>query len=177
MASKDYKIYGSGGRNKNLRLDDGLRAMQEQTTRMTNALKQQELQNRIQSQAFTSGLEKKAKKEADNRRELQKLEEERPREMRKASIKQNYDTKIKSLRRQAEEYDKLSGVWANLSPTLAKNAQDLFESTEKYLGHTDAIKKFNDMQADGTLDKTFQMFEAVKGNADTMGIANEQYQA
>lgn len=33
------------------------------------------------------------------------------------------------------------------------------------------------MQADGTLDKTFQMFEAVKGNADTMGIANEQYQA
>tara|TARA_R100001224_G_scaffold50026_3_gene28872 strand:- start:1287 stop:3815 length:2529 start_codon:yes stop_codon:yes gene_type:complete len=177
MASRDYKIYGSGGRNKNLRLDDGLRAMQEQTTRITNALKEQELQNRIQSQAFTSGLEKKAKKEADNRRELQKLEVETPRKMRLNSIKQNYNTKIKSLERQAAEYDKLSGVWAGLSPTLAKKAKDLFESTEKYLGHTDAIKKFNDMQADGTLDKTFQMFEAVKGNADTMGIANEQYQA
>ena len=177
MASRDYKIYGSGGRNKNLRLDDGLRAMQEQTTRMTNALKQQELQNRIQSQAFTSGLEKKAKKESDNRRELQKLEVETPRKMREKSIKQNYETKIKSLERQAAEYDKLSGVWAGLSPTLAQKAQDLFESTEKYLGHTDAIKKFNDMQADGTLDKTFQMFEAVKGNADTLGIANEQYQA
>lgn len=73
MASKNYTVYGSGGRNKRLKLDDGLRAMQEQTTRMTNALKEQELQNRIQSQAFTSGLESKAKKKQTTEKSCESL--------------------------------------------------------------------------------------------------------
>ena len=101
--SKNYKRYASGGNSKNRRLDDGLRAMQVQNDRQVQALERLEVQNRIQSQAFTSGLEKKAAKEADNRRLLNDLEVKKPREMREKSIKQNADVKIKSLERQAIE--------------------------------------------------------------------------
>ena len=68
-------------------------------------------------------------------------------------------------------------MWAGLSPTLAKNAEELYNATEKYLGHTDAIEKFNDMQANGTLEKSYKMFDKVKGQAGTMDVANEQYKA
>ena len=61
--AKDYKVYGSGGKQRNRRLDDGLRAMQFQTDRQVNALQKLEAQNRLQSQAYISGLESKAKKE------------------------------------------------------------------------------------------------------------------
>ena len=105
--SKNYKRYASGGNSKNRRLDDGLRAMQVQNDRQVQALERLEVQNRIQSQAFTSGLEKKAAKEADNRRLLNDLEVKKPREMREKSIKQNEDVNIKSLERQAIENDKL----------------------------------------------------------------------
>ena len=105
--SKYYKRYASGGNSKNRRLDDGLRAMQVQNDRQVQALERLEVQNRIQSQAFTSGLEKKAAKEADNRRLLNDLEVKKPREMREKSIKQNEDVNIKSLERQAIENDKL----------------------------------------------------------------------
>jgi hypothetical protein len=70
--SKNYKRYASGGNSKNRRLDDGLRAMQVQNDRQVQALERLEVQNRIQSQAFTSGLEKKAAKEANNRKLLER---------------------------------------------------------------------------------------------------------
>ena len=47
--SKNYKRYASGGRNRNLRMNDGLRAMQEQSDRKVQALRGLEEQNRIQS--------------------------------------------------------------------------------------------------------------------------------
>ena len=175
--AKDYKVYGSGGKQRNRRLDDGLRAMQIQTDRQVNALQKLEVQNRIQSQAFISGLENKAKREAENRQLLNQLEDEIPRKLREKSLKRNAEITVKSLKDQAAENDKLAGVWAGLSPTLAKNAQDLFEATEKYLGHTDAIEKFNDMQSNGTLEKSYKMFDKVKGQAGTMDVANEQYKA
>lgn len=175
--AKDYKIYGSGGKQRNRRLDDGLRAMQIQTDRQVNALQKLEAQNRLQSQAYISGLESKAKKEYENRKLLNKLEDEEPRRMREKSIRRNAEIKVKSLKDQATENDKLAKVWAGLSPTLAKQGEDLFNATEKYLGHTDAIEKFNEMQANGTLEQSFKMFDKVKGQADTIGVANEQYKA
>ena len=175
--AKDYKVYGSGGKQRNRRLDDGLRAMQIQTDRQVNALQKLEAQNRLQSQAYISGLESKAKKEYENRKLLNKLEEEEPRKMREKSIKRNAEITVKSLKDQAAENDKLSQVWAGLSPTLAKQAEALYNATEKYLGHTDAIEKFNDMQANGTLEQSYKMFDKVKGQAGTMDVANEQYKA
>ena len=175
--AKDYTIYGSGGKQRNRRLDDGLRAMQDQSNRQVSALERLEIQNRIQSQTFTSGLESKAKTEAENRKLLREIEVVTPRKMREKAIKQNYDTKIKSLQRQADEQDKLAATWGKLAPSLAKSAEELVNATEKYLGHTDAIKRFNEMSADGTLEKSFQMLDALKGKADTIGVANEQYKA
>lgn len=175
--AKDYKVYGSGGKQRNRRLDDGLRAMQIQTDRQVRALEKLEVQNRLQSQAYISGLESKAKKEYENRKLLNKLEEEEPRKMREKSIRRNAEITVKSLKDQAAENDNLARVWAGLSPTLAKNAQDLFDATEKYLGHTDAIEKFNEMQSNGTLEQSYKMFDSVKGQADTIGVANEQYEA
>ena len=175
--SKNYKRYASGGNSKNRRLDDGLRAMQVQNDRQVQALERLEVQNRIQSQAFTSGLEKKAAKEANNRKLLNDLEVKKPRELREKSIKQNADVKIKSLERQAVENDKLSKVWAGLSPTLAKNAQDLFASTEKYLGKTEAIKVFNDRLEDGTYSKTMQLFDRAKKEGEELKLQNLRAQA
>ena len=175
--AKDYKVYGSGGKQRNRRLDDGLRAMQIQTDRQVNALQKLEAQNRLQSQAYISGLESKAKKEYENRKLLNKLEDEIPRKMRADSIKRNAEITVKSLKDQAAENDKLADVWAGLSPTLSKQAENLYNATEKYLGHTDAIEKFNDMQANGTLEKSYKMFDKVKGQAGTMDVANEQYKA
>ena len=173
--SKNYKRYASGGNSKNRRLDDGLRAMQVQNDRQVQALERLEVQNRIQSQAFTSGLEKKAAKEAKNRELLNKLEVQKPRQMREKSIKQNADVKIKSLEREAVENDKLSKVWAGLSPTLAKNAQDLFASTEKYLGKTEAIEVFNDRLEDGTYSKTMQLFDAMKAEGKDLDSQQARY--
>ena len=173
--SKNYKRYASGGNSKNRRLDDGLRAMQVQNDRQVQALERLEVQNRIQSQAFTSGLEKKAAKEANNRKLLNDLEVKKPRELREKSIKQNADVKIKSLERQAVENDKLSKVWAGLSPTLAKNAQDLFASTEKYLGKTEAIEVFNDRLEDGTYSKTMQLFDAMKAEGKDLDSQQARY--
>ena len=175
--AKNYKVYGSGGKQRNRRLDDGLRAMQIQTDRQVNALQKLEAQNRLQSQAYISGLESKAKKEYENRKLLNKLEEEEPRKMREKSIKRNAEITVKSLKDQAAENDKLAATWAGLSPTLAKQAENLFNATEKYLGHTDAIEKFNDMQSNGTLEQSYKMFDSVKGQAGTMDVANEQYKA
>ena len=175
--AKDYKVYGSGGKQRNRRLNDGLRAMQIQTDRQVNALQKLEAQNRLQSQAYISGLESKAKKEYENRKLLNKLEDEVPRKMQANSIKRNAEINIKSLKDQAAENDKLAQTWAGLSPTLSKQAENLYNATEKYLGHTDAIEKFNDMQSNGTLEQSYKMFDSVKGQADTMDIANEQYKA
>ena len=175
--SKNYKRYASGGNSKNRRLDDGLRAMQVQNDRQVQALERLEVQNRIQSQAFTSGLEKKAANEANNRKLLNELEVKKPREMRAKSIKQNAEVKIKSLERQAIENDKLAKVWAGLSPTLAKNAQDLFASTEKYLGKTEAIEVFNDRLEDGTYSKTMQLFDRAKKEGEELKLQNLRAQA
>lgn len=175
--SKNYKRYASGGNSKNRRLDDGLRAMQVQNDRQVQALERLEVQNRIQSQAFTSGLENKAAKEAKNRELLNKLEVQKPREMREKAIKQNADVKIKSLERQAIENDKLSKVWAGLSPTLAKNAQDLFANTEKYLGKTEAIEVFNNRLEDGTYSKTMQLFDATKAKGEDLKMQNLRAEA
>jgi len=173
--SKNYKRYASGGNSKNRRLDDGLRAMQVQNDRQVQALERLEVQNRIQSQAFTSGLEKKAAKEAKNRELLNKLEVKKPRQLREKAIKQNADVKIKSLEREAIENDKLSKTWAGLSPTLAKNAQDLFASTEAYLGKTEAIKVFNDRLEDGTYSKTMQLFGAMKAEGKDLDSQQARY--
>ena len=173
--NKYFRKYAKGGNPRFTQANDGLRAMQVQNDRQVQALERLEVQNRIQSQAFTSGLEKKAAKEANNRKLLNDLEVKKPRELREKSIKQNADVKIKSLERQAVENDKLSKVWAGLSPTLAKNAQDLFASTEKYLGKTEAIKVFNDRLEDGTYSKTMQLFDAMKAEGKDLDIQQTKY--
>ena len=101
--SKNYKRYASGGRNRNLRMDDGLRAMQEQSDRKVQALRGLEEQNRIQSRQRISDLESKESKEANNRKLLNEIEVQKPRQLREKAIKQNAEVRIKNHERQAAE--------------------------------------------------------------------------
>ena len=147
--SKNYKRYASGGRNRNLKLDTGLRAMQEESDRRVQALKGLEEQNRIQSRQRISDLESKEAKEANNRKLLNDIEVQKPRQLREKAIKQNAEVRIKNHERQAAENDKLAKVWAGLSPTLAKSFAGLVEQSELYRAKTGAIDDFNELIVTG----------------------------
>jgi hypothetical protein len=119
--------------------------MQEESDRRVQALKGLEEQNRIQSRQRISDLESKEAKEANNRKLLNDIEVQKPRQLREKAIKQNAEVTIKNHERQAAENDKLAKVWAGLSPTLAKSFEGLVQQSELYLAKTGAIDDFNEL--------------------------------
>ena len=174
--SKNYKRYASGGRNKNLRLDSGLRAMQEQANIKIQALKGLEESNRIQSRQFISDYESKENREAKNRELLNKVEVQKPRELREKAIKQNAEVRIKNHERFAAENQKLAQVWAGLSPTLAKSFSGLVEASELYMAKTGSIKEFNDLIESGKLAEISKLHSTLKGQANSQELMNLRYQ-
>jgi len=174
--SKNYKRYASGGRNRNLRVDDGLRVMQEQTDRKVRALKGLEEQNRIQTRQFISDYESKESREAKNRELLNKVEVQVPRKLREKSIKQNAEVRIKNYERQAAENDKLAKVWAGLSPTLAKSFEGLTKQSEEFLAKTGAIRDFNDLIESGKISEINKLHSTLKGKANSQELMNFRYQ-
>ena len=175
--SKNYKRYASGGRNRNLRLNDGLRAMQEQSDRKVQALRGLEEQNRIQSRQQISDLESKEAKEANNRKLLNELEVQKPRQLREKAIKQNAEVRIKNHERQAAENDKLAKVWAGLSPTLAKSFAGLVEQSELYRAKTGAIDDFNELIQTGKLAEINKLHSNLKGQANSQEFMNLRHEA
>lgn len=175
--SKNYKRYASGGRNRNLKLDTGLRAMQEESDRRVQALKGLEEQNRIQSRQQISDLESKEAKEANNRKLLNDIEVQTPRKLRENAIKQNAEVRIKNHERQAAENDKLAKVWASLSPTLAKSFEGLVQQSELYLAKTGAIDDFNDLIKSGKLAEINKLHSTLKEKANSTELMNLRYEA
>ena len=174
--SKNYKRYASGGRNRNLRVDSGLRAMQEQSDRKVQALRGLEEQNRIQSRQRISDLESKEAKEANNRKLLNEIEVQKPRQLREKAIKQNAEVRIKNHERQAAENDKLAKVWAGLSPTLAKSFSGLVEASELYRAKTGAIDDFNKLIETGKLAEINKLHSNLKSQANSQELMNLRYQ-
>ena len=175
--SKNYKRYASGGRNRNLRMDDGLRAMQEQSDRKVQALRGLEEQNRIQSRQRISDLESKESKEANNRKLLNEIEVQKPRQLREKAIKQNAEVRIKNHERQAAENQKLAQVWAGLSPTLAKSFAGLVEQSELYMAKTGAIDDFNKLIETGKLSEINKLHSTLKDQANSTELMNLRYEA
>ena len=175
--SKNYKRYASGGRNRNLKLDTGLRAMQEESDRRVQALKGLEEQNRIQSRQQISDLESKEAKEANNRKLLNDIEVQTPRKLRENAIKQNAEVRIKNHERQAAENDKLAKVWAGLSPTLAKSFQGLVQQSELYRAKTGAIDDFNELIQSGKLAEINKLHSNLKGQANSQEFMNLRHEA
>ena len=173
--SKNYKRYASGGRNRNLKLDTGLRAMQEESDRRVQALKGLEEQNRIQSRQRISDLESKEAKEANNRKLLNELEVQKPRQLREKAIKQNAEVRIKNHERQAAENDKLAKVWAGLSPTLAKSFEGLVQQSELYMAKTGAIDDFNELIETGKLSEINKLHSTLKDQANSQELMNLRY--
>ena len=173
--SKNYKRYASGGRNRNLKLDTGIRAMQEESDRRVQALRGLEEQNRIQSRQRISDLESKEAKEANNRKLLNQIEVQKPRQLREKAIKQNAEVRIKNHERQAAENDKLAKVWAGLSPTLAKSFAGLVEQSELYMAKTGAIKEFNDLVESGKLADINKLHSNLKSQANSQELMNLRY--
>ena len=175
--SKNYKRYASGGRNRNLKLDTGIRAMQEQSDRKVQALRGLEEQNRIQSRQRISDLESKEAKEANNRKLLNEIEVQKPRQLREKAIKQNAEVRIKNHERQAAENDKLAKVWAGLSPTLAKSFAGLVEQSELYMAKTGAIDDFNELIETGKLSEINKLHSTLKSQANSQDLMNLRYEA
>ena len=175
--SKNYKRYASGGRNRNLKLDTGIRAMQEESDRRVQALKGLEEQNRIQSRQRISDLESKEAKEANNRKLLNEIEVQKPRQLREKAIKQNAEVRIKNHERQAAENDKLAKVWAGLSPTLAKSFEGLVQQSELYRAKTGAIDDFNELIQSGKLAEINKLHSTLKGQANSQELMNLRYEA
>ena len=175
--SKNYKRYASGGRNRNLKLDTGIRAMQEESDRRVQALKGLEEQNRIQSRQRISDLESKEAKEANNRKLLNDIEVQKPRELREKAIKQNAEVRIKNHERQAAENDKLAKVWAGLSPTLAKSFEGLVQQSELYRAKTGAIDDFNELIQSGKLAEINKLHSNLKNQANSQEFMNLRHEA
>ena len=175
--SKNYKRYASGGRNRNLKLDTGIRAMQEESDRRVQALKGLEEQNRIQSRQRISDLESKEAKEANNRKLLNDIEVQKPRQLREKAIKQNAEVRIKNHERQAAENDKLAKVWAGLSPTLAKSFEGLVQQSELYMAKTGAIDDFNELIQSGKLAEINKLHSNLKSQANSQEFMNLRHEA
>ena len=175
--AKNYRRYASGGRNRNLKLDTGLRAMQEESDRRVQALKGLEEQNRIQSRQRISDLESKEAKEANNRKLLNDIEVQKPRQLREKAIKQNAEVRIKNHERQAAENDKLAKVWAGLSPTLAKSFEGLVQQSELYRAKTGAIDDFNDLIQSGKLAEINKLHSNLKSQANSQEFMNLRHEA
>ena len=173
--NKYYKKYASGGSFKNRQLNDGLRAMQQQTQIEIGGLETQAEQVRQQRNEHMKSLDRKASKEADNRAELYKLEVELPYKLRGAALDRNHQTQIKSLQQEAQMYKDRAKMWAQLTPTLSKTFAQLATDVETYINTKNAIKEFKIMDAEGSIGRMEQVYSKVIHESDTIGIANTRF--
>ena len=159
--NKYFRKYAKGGNPRFTQANDGLRAMQQQSKTIVDGLKTAALQQKQQDELMISGMDRKFKNEAENRKLLNEIEVETPFKLQKAALDRNKKSELKSLADQAKEYDNLAGVWGRLSPQLAKQFQGLAENTRDFVNTNNAIDDFNRISSDGTLDKIYYLYNKV----------------
>ena len=181
MATSKYlRKYAKGGNPRFTQVNDGLRAMQQQSKTIVDGLKTAALQQKQQDELMISGMDRKFKNEAENRKLLNEIEVETPFKLQKAALDRNKKTELKSLADQAKEYDNLAGVWGALSPQLAKQFQGLAENTRDFVNTNNAIDDFNRISSDGTLDNYYYLYDKVnEGTAydDAVNELSKNYKA
>ena len=181
MATSKYlRKYAKGGNPRFTQVNDGLRAMQQQSKTIVDGLKTAALQQKQQDELMISGMDRKFKNEAENRKLLNEIEVETPFKLQKAALERNKKTELKSLADQAKEYDNLAGVWGALSPQLAKQFQGLAENTRDFVNTNNAIDDFNRISSDGTLDNYYYLYDKVnEGTAydDAVNELSKNYKA
>ena len=126
---------------------------------------------------LTPEMESKEAKEANNRKLLNEIEVQKPRQLREKAIKQNAEVRIKNHERQAAENDKLAKVWAGLSPTLAKSFEGLVQQSELYRAKTGAIDDFNELIQSGKLAEINKLHSNLKGQANSQEFMNLRHEA
>ena len=159
--NKYFRKYAKGGNPRFTQANDGLRAMQQQSKTIVDGLKTAALQQKQQDELMISGMDRKFKNEAENRKLLNEIEVETPFKLQKAALDRNKKSELKSLADQAKEYDNLAGVWGRLSPSLAKQFQGLAQNTTDFINTNNAIDDFNRISSDGTLDKIYYLYDKV----------------
>lgn len=177
--NKYFRKYAKGGNPRFTQANDGLRAMQQQSKTIVDGLKTAALQQKQQDELMISGMDRKFKNEAENRKLLNEIEVETPFKLQKAALDRNKKSELKSLADQAKEYDNLAGVWGRLSPQLAKQFQGLAQNTKDFIQTNDAIDEFNKISSDGTLDKIYYLYDKVnagKAYDDTVNIRSKAFE-
>jgi len=176
MATKKYLTkYAGGGRNRNTRLDDGLRAMQIQSQTQTSALENRKAEQAKQAAQYSTGLDRAAKVAEQNRKLNREIEVEVPEKLRTEALKRNNLTEQRSAVTKRNEYNKLASVWQSLSPTLSKNFQELAQKTTDYYQTQAGIEEYNKLVEEGKIGSISTLYQKTESQVDYLKHAQNRF--
>jgi len=173
--AKNYKKYASGGRFKGSNISRaGIQQIQNQSQIVTGALESQKRQLKARDDMYTRDLGSKLKREAQNRKDLQNLENKVQQRQQEATALRG-QREVQSLNRQAEEYRKQSAAIQQLTPKLARNLQNMADNVAEYADIQYAEAEYAQMKADGRLG-TIQDFWAATGKLEQQSLEDAEQQ-
>ena len=173
--AKNYKKYASGGRFKGSNISrSGIQQMQNQSQIVTGALESQKRQLKARDDLYTKDLSGKLKREAQNRKDLQDLEN-KVQQRRQEATALRATREVESLKRQAEQYRQQSAAIQQLTPKLAKNLQGMANNIMEYADIQYAEAEYAAMKEDGRLG-TIQDFWAATGKLEQQSLEDLEQQ-
>ena len=150
--AKNYKKYASGGRfNASNISRAGIQQMENQSQIVTNALQRQADQQRAADNLYIKDLGGKLKKEAQNRADIQDLENKVLQRQQEATALRG-QREVERLRSQADQYRDRAQMIGQLAPKLSQSLIGLAQNVTEYADIQSAEVEFREMQADGRLD-------------------------
>ena len=150
--AKNYKKYASGGRfNASNISRAGIQQMQNQSQIVTNALQRQANQQKAADNLYIKDLGGKLKREAQNRADIQDLENKVLQRQQEATALRG-QREVERLRSQADQYRDRAQMIGQLAPKLSKSLIGLAQNVTEYADIQSAEAEYREMQADGRLD-------------------------
>ena len=150
--AKNYKKYASGGRfNASNISRAGIQQMQNQSQIVTNALQRQANQQKSADNLYIKDLGGKLKREAQNRADIQDLENKVLQRQQEATALRG-QREVEALKSQANQYRDQAQMIGQLAPKLSKSLIGLAQNVTEYADIQSAEAEYREMQADGRLD-------------------------
>lgn len=150
--AKNYKKYASGGRfNASNISRAGIQQMENQSQIVTNALQRQADQQRAADNLYIKDLGGKLKKEAQNRADIQNLENKVLQRQQEATALRG-QREVERLRSQADQYRDRAQMIGQLAPKLSQSLIGLAQNVTEYADIQSAEAEYREMEADGRLD-------------------------
>ena len=150
--AKNYKKYASGGRfNASNISRAGIQQMQNQSQIVTNALQRQATQQKAADNLYIKDLGGKLKREAQNRADIQALENKVLQRQQEATALRG-QREVEALKAQADQYRQQANMISQLTPRLANNLQRMSENVMEFADIQFAEAEYREMQEDGRLD-------------------------